>query len=322
MHRIAHLLGRHSHDPAGTVGAAMEGPADGMRALWISVAGLGITAALQGTVVALSGSVGLLSDAVHNGADAMTAVPLAIAFVLGRRAPARGYTYGYGRAEDLAGVAIVIVIALSSAVTAWAAVTRLLHPHHVPDLLAVGAAAVAGFAGNELVARYRIRVGTRIGSAALVADGMHARADSFVSLAVLAGAGGAALGQGWADPVAGLLIAVAIAMMLRRAAGEVLRRLMDAVDPALVDTARETLAGVPGVRGVGQVRLRWTGHRLRAECEVTVDAAWTVVQAHEVAAEAEHALLHAIPRLTAVLVHPDPGPEDGVDHHRVLAGHR
>ena len=322
MHRIAHLLGSHSHEPAGTVDAAMEGSAEGMRALWVSVAGLGITAVIQAAVVAFSGSVGLLSDTVHNGADAMTAVPLAIAFVLGRRAPTRRYTYGYGRAEDLAGVTIVIVIALSAVVTAWAAVTRLLHPHHVQDLAAVAAAAVAGFAGNELVARYRIRAGNRIGSAALVADGLHARADSFVSLAVLAGAGGAALGQDWADPVAGLLIAIAIAMMLRRAAREVFRRLMDAVDPALVDTAGETLAGVPGVRGVGQVRLRWTGHRLRAECEVTVDAASTVVQAHEVAAEAEHALLHAIPRLTAVLVHPDPGPEDGVDHHRVLAGHR
>jgi cation diffusion facilitator family transporter len=322
LSRLAHLLRPHSHEAADTVDTAMESSAEGMRALWISLAGLGITAGVQAVVVALSGSAGLLSDTVHNGADAMTAAPLAIAFILGRRAPTRRYTYGYGRAEDLAGVAIVLLIALSSLVTLSTAATRLVHPHRVSDLAAVAGAALAGFAGNELVARYRIRVGTRISSAALVADGLHARADGFTSLAVLAGAGGAALGQDWADPVAGLLIALAIAMMLRRAAREVFRRLMDAVDPALVDTARATLEAVPGVCGGGQVRLRWIGHRLRAECEVTVDAASTIVQAHRVAAEAEHALLHAIPRLTAVLVHPDPGPEDGVDHHRVLAGHR
>jgi cation diffusion facilitator family transporter len=178
--------------------------------------------------------VALLGDTLHNAADALTAVPLGIAFVVGRRPPTRRYTYGYGRAEDLAGVVIVVIIAASSALAAYEAITRLAHPRSVSNLIAVAVAAVIGFAGNELVARYRIRVGRKIGSAALVADGLHARTDGFTSLAVLLGVGGVALGWDWADPVVGLVITVAILAVLRQAAREIYRRLMDAVDPALV----------------------------------------------------------------------------------------
>jgi cation diffusion facilitator family transporter len=321
-HRLTHVIRPHSHEAADKVDAELESSAEGMRALWISSAGLGVTTLVQAVVVAISGSVALLGDTLHNAADALTAVPLGIAFVLGRRPATRRYTYGYGRAEDLAGIVIVITIAVSSVAAAYAAAERLLHPHHVSNLPVVAAAAVAGFAGNELVARHRIRVGRKIGSAALVADGLHARTDGFTSLAVLAGAGGVAIGWRWADPVVGLLITVAILTVLRQAAREVGRRLMDAVDPALVDRAEAALRAVPGVLGVGQVRLRWVGHRLRAECEVIVDAAASAVQAHHVAVEAEHALIHAIPRLTAALVHADPLPHGGVDHHAVLTGHR
>ncbi|MCW2914327.1 MAG: cation diffusion facilitator family transporter [Actinomycetia bacterium] len=300
----------------------MEGSAAGMRALWISLGVLAVTAAIQAVVVALSGSVALFGDSLHNAADALTAVPLAVAFTLARRPPTRRYTYGYGRAEDLAGIAILAVIALSSAGSAYAAVQRLLHPQPVSHLAAVAVAAVAGFTGNELVARYRIRVGRRIGSAALVADGLHARTDGLTSLAVLLGAGGTALGQDWADPVVGLLITVAILAVLRQAAREVYRRLMDAVDPELVDRAEAALRAAPGVLAAGDVRLRWIGHRLRAECEVIVDREATAVQAHGVAVAAEHALLHAIPRLSAALVHADPEPLAGIDLHAVLASHR
>ena len=275
--RVAHMFRPHVHHSADKVDAAMEASAEGMRVLWISLAALAGTAAVQAVVVVLSGSVALLGDTLHNATDALTAVPLAVAFVLGRRPPTRRYTYGYGRAEDLAGVAIVIVIAVSSAVAAYASFERLLHPHKVSDLGAVAAAAVAGFAGNELVARYRIRAGRRIGSAALVADGVHARADGFTSLAVLAGAGGVALGWDWADAVVGVLIAIAIAVVLGQAAREVFRRMMDAVDPHTVEHAEAALRSTPGVLGVGQVRLRWIGHTLRAECEVIVDAGVTLV---------------------------------------------
>lgn len=321
-HRLAHLLTPHSHETADKFDSALESSARGMRALWVSLAVLGLTALAQAVVVAVSGSVALLGDTVHNAADALTAVPLGIAFVLGRRAATRRFTYGYGRAEDLAGIAIVLTIAASAAFAAWTAVERLLDPRPVGHLPAVAAAALVGFAGNEWVARYRIRVGRAIGSAALVADGLHARTDGFTSLAVLVSAGGAALGWQLADPIVGLAITAAIALVLRDAAREVFRRVMDAVDPALVDRAERALREVPGVREVGELRLRWIGHRLRAEVAVVVDGEATVRQAHAIAVDAEHALLHAVPRLTAALVHADPAPVPGeADPHLALAHH-
>jgi len=319
--RLRHAASPHSHEAADKIDAAMEASAEGMRALWISLAVLALTAALQAGVVALSGSVALLGDTLHNAADALTAVPLAIAFIAGRRPPTRRYTYGYGRAEDLAGVVIVVIIAASSALTAYEAATRLAHPRAVSNLAVVAIAAVIGFAGNEVVAQYRMKVGKKIGSAALVADGLHARADGFTSLAVLLGVGGVALGWRWADPVVGLAITVAILAVLRQAAREIYRRLMDAVDPALIDQAERTLRAAPGVVDVGQVRMRWIGHQLRAECDIVVDPAVSAVQAHQVAVNAEHELLHALPRLAAATVHADPGTDDGTDHHALLAPH-
>ncbi|GGQ71038.1 cation diffusion facilitator family transporter [Streptomyces flaveolus] len=321
-HRLAHLLAPHSHESGDRIDPALESSARGLRALWVSLAVLGATALAQAVVVAVSGSVALLGDTVHNTADALTAVPLGIAFVLGRRAATRRFTYGYGRAEDLAGVVIVLTIAASAVFAAWTAVDRLFDPRPVAHVPAVAVAALVGFAGNEWVARYRIRVGRAIGSAALVADGLHARTDGFTSLAVLLGAGGAALGWRLADPVVGLAITAAIALVLRNAAREVFRRLMDAVDPALVDRAERALTEVPGVRAVGELRLRWIGHRLRAEVAVVVDGEATVREAHRIAVEAEHALLHAVPRLTAALVHADPAPAPGErDPHLALAHH-
>jgi cation diffusion facilitator family transporter len=324
MARLRPLLRPHSHEPADQVDAALEASAEGMRTLWISLAVLGATACVQAVVTAASGSVALLGDTLHNAADALTAVPLAIAFLLARRPPTRRYTYGYGRAEDLAGIVIVATIAASSALAAYEAFNRLLHPRHVSDLVAVAVAALVGFAGNEVAARYRIRTGRKIGSAALIADGLHARTDGLTSLAVLIGAGGVAIGWNWADPVVGLLITVAILSVLRQAAREIYRRLMDAVDPALVDQAERTLRAADGVLGTGQVRLRWVGHQLRAECEVVVAADLSAAAAHQVTVTAEHDLLHAIPRLAAALVHADPdeaGKPD-VDAHLVLADHR
>jgi cation diffusion facilitator family transporter len=321
-HRLRHMVVPHSHDSRAKVDPALESSRDGLRALWISLVGLGVTAAAQAVIVVLAGSVALLGDTLHNVADALTAVPLGVAFLLGRRAATRAYTYGYGRAEDLAGIVIVAVIALSAVAAGWTAVTRLLHPAEVTHLPWVAAAGVVGFAGNELVARYRIQVGRRIGSAALVADGLHARTDGYTSLAVLAAAGGAALGWRWADPVVGLVIAVAIAFVLKDAAREVYRRLMDAVDPAIVAQAEAALRAVHGVRDVTAVRLRWIGHRLHAEAELVVDADLSLVAAHEIAADAEHQLTHAVPRLTTATVHTDPASHPGAHHHPDLSHQR
>jgi len=296
----------HSHEAADKVDSAMESSAEGMRALWISLAILGTTAVFQVVVVILSGSVALLGDTIHNAADAMTALPLGVAFILGRRAANRRFTYGYGRAEDLAGIAIVLTIAASAAVAAYEAIDRLLNPRDISHLPIVAIAAVVGFIGNEWVARYRIRVGRKIGSAALVADGLHARTDGFTSLAVLLGAGGAALGWQMADPIVGLAITAAILLVLKDAAREVFRRLMDSVDPALIDTGEAAVQDIPGVLAVTELRMRWIGHQLRAEVTVEVDGDLNLHDAHEVAVEVEHTLINAVPRLTAALVHTDP----------------
>nr|WP_308252123.1 cation diffusion facilitator family transporter [Pseudonocardia sp. KRD291] len=311
----------HSHDAADSVDSALEASADGIRAVKISLVALLATSIAQAAVVVLTGSVALLADTIHNFSDALTAVPLWIAFVLGRRVASRRYTYGYGRAEDLAGVFIVVMIALSAVVAGYESILRLLSPQPVTNIGILIAAGLIGFAGNELVALYRIRVGRRIGSAALVADGLHARTDGFTSLAVVIGALGVLAGFPLADPIIGLLITVAILVVLKCAALDIYRRLMDAVDPALVDTAEASLRAVPGVVAVEELRLRWIGHRIRAETGITVDANLGVVAAHDIATTAEHTLLHEVPKLVAATVHVSPRETTGLDHHAVLAHH-
>ncbi|MDX3192340.1 cation diffusion facilitator family transporter [Streptomyces sp. MN03-5084-2B] len=310
----------HSHDSADRVDHALETSRRGMRALVWSFAALSVTAVAQLVLVLVTGSVALLGDTVHNFADALTAVPLGVAFLLGRRAATRRYTYGLGRAEDLAGVVVVLVVAASAAFAGYESVFRLLHPQPVAHPWVVAVAGVIGFAGNELVARYRIKVGREIGSAALVADGVHARTDGFTSLAVVGGAAGVALGFPAADPIVGLVITVAILFVLRDAAKEVFRRLLDAVDPASVELAERTARAVDGVLGARDLRMRWIGHHLRAELAVTVAADLTVEAAHALAHEVEHRLLHTIPRLTAVVVHTEPAT--GADRaHESVAHH-
>ena len=258
------LFRPHSHDAADSVDSALEASTEGIRAVKISLIALGATAIAQLIVVLITGSVALLADTIHNFSDALTAIPLWIAFLLSRRSKNRRYTYGYGRAEDLAGVFIVVMIALSSILAAYESIHRLIDPQPITHAWVVVAAGLIGFAGNELVAVYRIRVGTKIGSAALVADGLHARTDGFTSLAVVVGAIGVMAGFPLADPIVGLLITVAILAVLRGAARDIYRRLMDAVDPDLVDAADAAVRDVPGVRSVDSVQLRWIGHRMHA----------------------------------------------------------
>ncbi|WP_039795271.1 cation diffusion facilitator family transporter, partial [Nocardia araoensis] len=296
----------HSHDAADSMDDALESSAIGIRAVKISLVVLGCTAALQLGIVAVSGSVALAADTVHNFSDALTAVPLWIAFALGRKAATRRYTYGFGRAEDVAGLFVVAMIALSALIAGYEAVRRLLDPVPLQHLGWVAAAGLIGFAGNETVALYRIRVGRRIGSAALVADGLHARTDGFTSLAVLLGAGGVALGFPLADPIVGLLITAAILAVLRTAARDVLRRLMDAVEPGMVIAAERALAAEPGVEGVRSLRMRWIGHRLHADVELDVAPTTTLADAHRVAHEAQHTLTHVVPKLDTAVVHAYP----------------
>ena len=318
---LAGLFGGHRHDSAASVDSALETSARGIRAVQISLVGLGLTALLQLAVVFVSASVALLADTIHNFSDALTAVPLWIAFVLGRRAASRRFTFGFRRAEDIAGLFIVAMIAASAGLAAWESVRRLVDPHPIGNVALVAAAGLIGFAGNEAVALYRIRVGREIASAALIADGYHARADGFTSLGVLAAAAGVWLGFPQADPIVGLLITVAILFVLRDAAGQVFGRLMDAVEPELVADVERTAAAVQGVEGVDAVRMRWIGHALEASLHVTVDCERSVADGHRIAEEVRHALFHAVRRLDTVTVHVDPCTHDQRDHHAVTEHH-
>lgn len=315
------LVGAHAHHAAGEVDRELESSARGIRALKLSLVALGLTALGQLAVVLASGSVALLADTAHNVADALTAVPLWVAFALGRRAADRRYTYGYGRAEDVAGVLIVLAIAASAAFAAWESVQRLAAPQPVQNIGWVLAAGFLGFLGNEAVALFRIKVGREIGSAALVADGHHARADGLTSLGVVLSALGVLAGYPIADPIAGLAITVAILFVLRDAGGRIFHRLMDAVEPELTASAERIVAATPGVEDPPDVRIRWVGHQLWADVRLTVNADRSLAESHAVAEDAKHRLLHDLPRLAQVQVHVDPCQHTGLEHHAATAHH-
>jgi len=312
----------HEHDFGGVAGNILLTSGRGMWAVKWSLIGLGLTAIMQVIIVYFSGSVALLADTIHNFGDAVTAVPLWIAFTLARRPATRRYTYGYGRAEDLAGVAVVGLILFSAVVAAYQAIARIIRPEPIEYIAWVAAAGVIGFIGNEAVAIFRMRVGREIGSAALIADGQHARIDGLTSLAVLAGAIGVWLGFPLADPIIGLLISAAIVRIAWNATKQMWYRMMDAAEPSIVDTVEQTARGISGVRGVHAVRARWVGHRLFAEVHIEVDQSLSVVKAHSVNEEVQHALFHALPRLSEVAVHIDLFCEDQAIFHQPTLHHR
>jgi cation diffusion facilitator family transporter len=318
---IESLISPHSHDAADKVDAVLESSSIGIRALKISLVGLMATAVLQLVVVLLSGSVALLADTIHNFADALTSVPLWIAFALARRAANRRYTYGYGKAEDAAGVIIVVIILGSALLAGWEAAQKILNPVPMTNLGIVAVAAVIGFVGNEAVAVYRIRTGKQIGSAALVADGYHARTDGLTSLAVLIGVIGTLSGFPIADPLVGLGITVAILLITKDAARTMWHRVMDAVDPGLIDRLEHAASHIPGVQSVHDVRARWLGHRLEADLRIVVDSELPTSESHAIAEQVRHALFHEDAKLASIIVHTDPSEHMGVDHHALTAGH-
>jgi len=325
-HHDEHAPHGHAHGDervhAHTHGVADPSITSTARGLWTlkwSFVGLFATALLQAGVVALSGSVALLADTIHNFADAATAIPLGVAFLLVRRGVTKRFTYGLGRVEDLAGLMIVATIAASALVASYEAIQRLLHPQALEYLGAVMVAAVIGFLGNEAVAVFRIRVGRQIGSAALIADGYHARVDGWTSLAVLVGAIGVWAGYPLADPVVGLVISAAILAIVWQSARLVLARALDAVEPEVVDTITHAAGRVQNVEEVSEVKARWVGHRLHAELHVTVPGGFSVAAGHGIAKEVRHQLLHHLPHLGTVMVHVDPLGEGGERHHRIGA---
>ena len=313
------LLSPHEHGHYATALDPAMSSARGIWAVKVSLVVLLLTAVFQLFIVAISGSVALLADTIHNFSDALTAIPLWIAFTLARRPRNDRYTSGSGRAEDLAGVLIVVMIFLSALEVFQQSIDKLLHPQPISNLGWVAVAAIIGFIGNEAVATLRMRVGREIGSAALMADGLHARADGFTSLGVLVGVIGVTLGFPLADPLVGLFIGVAILIVVWSAARDMWYRLMDAVDPAVSQSIAQTAAHVPGVLAVHDVTIRWLGHRQRAELNIDVDGALSTVQSHQIAEDVRHDLFHIQPALVEVTVHVDP---EGDDQHDATAHHR
>jgi cation diffusion facilitator family transporter len=303
----------------GTIDPSITTSERGICAIKWSFIGLTVTALLQIVVVLLSHSVGLFADAIHNFGDAATAIPLWIAFILSRWKPNEKFTYGYGRVEDLAGMAIVLTIFVSALVAGYETVQRFLHPQPVSYLWAVIAASVIGFIGNEAVAIFRIKVGREIESAALIADGYHARVDGWTSLAVLFGAVGVWLGYPMADPIVGALITIAIAQIVWQSAKAVFTRALDGVDPKIIDELRHAATHVRGVEKVTEVRARWLGHRLHAEMNVAVAPQLSVEAGHALAKEVRHEAMHHVGYLSNVVIHIDPMPEAGEEFHRIHA---
>jgi cation diffusion facilitator family transporter len=303
---IQHTFTPHDH---GYQTAALDAALATDRGIWavkISLIALLVTAIFQVVIVAISGSVALLADTIHNFSDALTAVPLGIAFTLSRRARNTRYTYGYGRAEDIAGVIIVLMIFISAVEAMYQSVQKIVDPQPISNIGWVAVAAVIGFLGNEFVAVFRIRVGKQIGSAALVADGNHARTDGFTSLAVLAGAVGVWLGYPLLDPIVGLIIGVAILFIVWKSAQDIYYRVMDAVDPEITELVKKTIAGVENVMEVNNIAVRWVGHRQRAEFHITVDCQMPTCKSHMIAENVRHMLFHALPALADITVHVDP----------------
>ena len=310
----AHPGPSHLH---GVVDPAIVTTARGLWAIKWSCVALLVTACVQLVVVALSGSVALLADTMHNFGDAATALPLGVAFLLARRKPSERFTYGLGRFEDLAGMVIVLIMALTALVAGYEALSRLIHPQPVAHLGTVMVASVLGFLGNEAVALFRLKVGQDIGSAALIANGYHARVDGLTSLAVLVGSVGVWLGYPVADPVVGLLITAVILWLVWQSGTMVLIRASDGVAPEMITELRHAAAHVPGVQVVTAVQARWVGHHLRAEVSIAVAPELSVAEGHDIAIEVRHQLLHHVRYLSEVSVHVDPLDKAGEEHHRI-----
>jgi cation diffusion facilitator family transporter len=304
----------HTH---GTLDPALLTTEKGIWAVKWSMVGLLLTALLQAAVVVFTSSVALLADTIHNFGDAATAVPLWIAFLMAQKKPSKRFSYGYGRVEDLAGIVIVFIMLGSGLMAAYESISRLFQPQEIHHLSAVAVASLLGFTGNELVARLRIRVGKEISSASLVADGYHARTDALTSLGVLLGAVGVWLGYPQADPFVGLVITLVIFKIVWESGRSLFSRLLDGVDPLVIDEVTHSAQHVPDVLEITEVRVRWVGHRLLADVNIAVTSDLSVEQGHEIAREVRHQLLHHLPYLGNATIHVDPTTASGEQHHRI-----
>lgn len=287
----------------------------GIRTLKISLAGLLITALFQVVIVIISGSTALLADTIHNFADALTSIPLWIAFAYSRRKPTRSLTYGYGRLEDIAGIIIIVIILFSAIVALNESIQKFITPSEIRSTGWVMAAAVIGFIGNEIVAHYRIRTGNEIGSAALVADGKHSRIDGLTSLAVFFAAVGVMLGYPIFDPIAGAIISIFIFGIVVETTKDIFKRLLDIIDPSLIDKLEEVTLSVERVKSVHDVKARWLGHTIEVDISIAVDENLSVREGHNIAVNVHRKLILEVPHVENITIHVDPESEIGEVKH-------
>jgi len=286
--------------------SAHYGNKDAIRAVVVSAVALGLAAVAEISASILSGSASVLADGLHNAGDVMTSFILLFTFALVRRPATRRFSSGYGRFEDVATLLIVVVIIITAAIAAAESVAKLLHPVTYSNIPLSLAAALIGVVANLGVSEYKVRVGRGIGSESLEADGIHSRIDALVSAGAFAGIGLAGLGLTIADPILGILITVAIVFALAGTVKQLYYRMMDAVDPTIIDELTSSATAVPGVLAVHDVRVRWVGRELVAVMHVDMDPKSTLENAHAIAMRVEDAVCHEVPA-ARLEIHMDPG---------------
>jgi cation diffusion facilitator family transporter len=302
VHRLTEL---QSWDPFPPTRHASDGAdrRDAHRAIGVSAVGLALTGLIELAIAVVTGSVGLLGDALHNLSDVSTSAVVFVGFRISKRPATPAYPYGWERAEDLAGLGVALVI-WASAVFAGVVSVHKLTEHGRTVHVGFGiAAAVVGIVGNQVVARYKGRVGRRIQSATLVADAQHSWLDALSSAGALLGLVGVAAGLHWADGVAGLVVTGFIVHVGYEVTGDLVAHLMDGVDPGVLAAAERAVAGVPGVEHA-HIRARWMGRSLIVEVEGFVAPATTIDHAESIGHAVGSAVTGAVPEARAVVWSP------------------
>ena len=306
----------HGHDHG-----AVYGNRDAVRAVVISAVALGVAAAAELVAAMLGHSASILADGLHNTGDVLTTFVLLASFAIARRPATRRFTSGYGRIEDVATLVIVLVIVVTAAAAFYESARKFFYPEsygYVPLSLA---AAAIGVVANLGVSEYKIRVGRGIHSTALEADGVHSRIDALVSAGAFAGmflAG--VLGLRLADPIVGVLITLAIVYVLAGTVRDLFYRMMDAVDPHVVEEIRHVAEHVDGVLAVTDVRARWIGRELWAVMHISCDEEATLKEAHATVERVHHEVSHAV-ELGQLDVHMDPGVDPHTHGDQTAAHH-
>lgn len=290
----------HSHS------SAHYGNKDAVRAVVVSAVALGIAAVAEISASLVSGSASVLADGLHNSGDVLTSFILLFTFALVRRPATRRFSSGYGRFEDVATLLIIVVIIITAAVAASESVAKFIHPTNYSNIPLSLGAAIVGVIANLVVSEYKVRVGRGIGSESLQADGIHSRIDAVVSAGAFVGIGLAGLGLKIADPIVGVLITFAIVYVLAGTVKQLYYRMMDAVDPTIVDEITNAAASVSGVLQVHDVRVRWVGRELVAVMHVAMNPKSTLEEAHSLALRVEDSVCHEVPA-ARLEIHMDPG---------------